>query len=776
MYVYRRMILFCMLFFFYEHLFSQVHTISDSCAGKLINGVCWAESNVDSPGTFAATPEAYGMLYQWNRRKGWSPTGTVSGWDTSFPTGDSWETANDPCPVGWRVPTIEEMATLQDGAKVTSVQTSQNGVYGRKFTDKVTSNVIFLPGVSYRSGNNNLIDNPNYNGWYWSSSAGGSYFAWMLFFVNTFDVQQLKAPGIFGYTVRCVANPEWTGCDSIVKDTSETICAGDLPYTWGDTIFQVGTTTGKFRFLRTRVATGCDSIVYLTLTVHPVPHLSFSDVVCYGNGYTKNGFNLPVVWTDTLVSDTLQSVWGCDSIRSLYLMVNPVHNTPLNDTICQGDSYHKHGFSLANVQTGGSHSLSLLSQAGCDSILSLHLTVLPAVQQIIYDSICPSSRYIKHGFDLSDVTASGSFQLPLKTKYGCDSIVTLDLYVYPTYFYPRSESICQGDTIDFRGRLLYENGIYYDTLTTIKGCDSIYCMNLTVSPVYDVQLSDVLCEGSSYTKHGFDISQAGLHYRYLKTISGCDSIITLNLTEEKKIQGRIGLLLEDCITHAYTFFFESEIPVSSYKWDMGDGTVYRSEKGVHAYVDSGVYRIQLRTETHNSCKNTFSYVQHVPHYIPEVQIHSDRQIINKDIPVVNFCADVLPEMTCVWDFGNGMTGEGTCVSHTYNANSEKYYDVVLRVINADGCVTESRIQIEVVFLQKLVNTFSPNGDGINDVFMKGYRVEIVNRNGLRVYVGSDGWDGTYKGGQAQEDTYFYRLYYQTESGEKIKTGYVTLIR
>lgn len=766
----------CILFFLCAQIHAQERTNSNPCAGVLINGVCWAESNVDSPGTFAATPEAYGMLYQWNRKKGWSPTGTVSGWDNSSPSGDSWEVANDPCPAGWRVPVIGEIAALLDNMKVTSIWTSQNGVYGRKVTNKVTGNSIFLPSVGYRSSND-ATNNPDYYGWYWSgSSSNSSMLGEILYFINTPYIGQIVFPKFYGLAVRCVANPDFTGCDSIVTNTSATICAGDLPYTWGDTIFQAGTKTGTFRFQRTSIVTGCDSIVYLDLTVNPVAHLSFSDVVCSGSGYTKNGFNLPVVVTDTLVRDTLQSIWGCDSIRSLYLTVNPVYDTTFYDTICQGDSYYQHGFSLANVQSGGSYTLTLLSQTGCDSILSLHLAVLPTDQQIIYDSICPSSRYVKHGFDITDITAGGSFQRPLKTVRGCDSIVTLELYVYPTYFYPRSESICQGDTIDFRDRCLYESGIYYDTLANIKGCDSIYCMNLTVNPAYDIQLFGVLCEGSSYTEHGFDVSQAGTYYRYLKTNSGCDSILTLNLTMEKKIQGSIGLLLEDCITHAYTFFFEPEIPISSYQWDMGDGTVFHSEKGFHTYADSGVYRIQLRAETFNGCENTFSYIQHVPHYMPEVHFQTNRQIIDKDLPTVNFRAEVLPEMACKWDFGDGMSGEGDRVSHTYNTGTEKYYDVTLKVINADGCITESRVQIEVDLLPKIANTFSPNGDGINDIFMAGYRVEIVNRNGLRIYVGDNGWDGTYNGKQAPEDTYFYRLYYQTVNRKSIKTGYVTLIR
>lgn len=86
------------------------------------------------------------------------------------------------------------------------------------------------------------------------------------------------------------------------------------------------------------------------------------------------------------------------------------------------------------------------------------------------------------------------------------------------------------------------------------------------------------------------------------------------------------------------------------------------------------------------------------------------------------------------------------------------------------------MRIEVLPLPKEVNTFSPNGDGVNDVFMPGFRVEIVNQNGLRIYGGDNGWDGTCRTGNAPEDTYFYKLYYRTVNGDRVKTGHVTLIR
>ena len=153
----------------------------------VINGVKWATRNVDAPGAFAAKPEDVGMLYQWNRKKAWPATGEVTGWDSSTPTGDTWEKANDPSPSGWRVPTLDEIKTLLDTDKVSREQTTTNGVMGTKFTDRTTGNSIFLPasGARYNDdGYDGGGDGAHYFygelSLYWSSTANNSDCAYAL--------------------------------------------------------------------------------------------------------------------------------------------------------------------------------------------------------------------------------------------------------------------------------------------------------------------------------------------------------------------------------------------------------------------------------------------------------------------------------------------------------------------------------------------------------------------------------------------------------------------
>ena len=186
-------------------VFNSYGQSSTSEQGVIINGVRWATRNVAAPSTFAAKPEDAGMFYQWNRKKAWSPTGAVTGWDSSIPSGTAWIKANDPSPAGWRVPTFDEIKKLLDANKVRNEWTTQNGVKGKKFTDRATGNSLFLPTVGYLDNDNGTLAKAGTNGYYWSSTQNGSSFAYFLFFygdyVNWFDDGRH-----FGRSVRSVVD------------------------------------------------------------------------------------------------------------------------------------------------------------------------------------------------------------------------------------------------------------------------------------------------------------------------------------------------------------------------------------------------------------------------------------------------------------------------------------------------------------------------------------------------------------------------------------------
>ena len=117
--------------------------------GVDINGVTWATRNVGMPGTFAASPEDPGMFYQWNRRVGWSSTDPMvnsdggTEWNDTYETGASWEKENDPCPLGWHVPTLDDMERSMLAENVWIQAERNNDISG--FIIGYSGAYLFLP-------------------------------------------------------------------------------------------------------------------------------------------------------------------------------------------------------------------------------------------------------------------------------------------------------------------------------------------------------------------------------------------------------------------------------------------------------------------------------------------------------------------------------------------------------------------------------------------------------------------------------------------------------
>jgi len=137
--------------------------------GIVINGVRWATRNVDMPGTFASKPEDAGMFYQWGSNVGWSSkdpleaSDGINTWRDLSEKGNVWKSDKDPCPPGWRVPTVSEWQSLVNAG---SSWKTIKGVNGRVFGSD--PNTIFLPAVTGRVINGKLDINVGSQGYYWS--------------------------------------------------------------------------------------------------------------------------------------------------------------------------------------------------------------------------------------------------------------------------------------------------------------------------------------------------------------------------------------------------------------------------------------------------------------------------------------------------------------------------------------------------------------------------------------------------------------------------------
>ncbi len=327
-------------------------------------------------------------------------------------------------------------------------------------------------------------------------------------------------------------------------ELTATICQGQV-YTENN--FNVSE-SGVYTQILTAV-NGCDSIVTLTLNVNPIFNTELSATICEGQVYTENNFNVSEAGVYT---QTLQTVNGCDSIVTLTLNVNPIFNTELTATICQGQVYTENNF---NVSEAGVYTQTLQTVNGCDSIITLTLNILPSYNTNLTATICQGSELNISGFNVSE---AGVYTQTNTAVNGCDSIVTLTVTELPTVHTNLTLTICEGTSLNFSGFNVSEAGVYTQTHTSVNGCDSIVTLTVTELPTVHTDLTLTICEGTSLYFSGFNVSEAGIYTQTHTAVNGCDSIVTLTVSVNPTFDTTLNATINPGETYAEFGFNESE--------------------------------------------------------------------------------------------------------------------------------------------------------------------------------------------------------------------------
>jgi gliding motility-associated-like protein len=224
------------------------------------------------------------------------------------------------------------------------------------------------------------------------------------------------------------------------------------------------------------------------------------------------------------------SVAGCDSVITLDLTINSNSSANINATICEGETFELNGSSFSQ---NGVFNITISNAAGCDSIITLNLLVNPIAQQNINEQICEGDSFL---FDGNEYSNSGTYVAQFTGSNGCDSLVTLNLLVVAPTAETINAAICQGESINIEGNSFSSAGTYFINITSASGCDSIITLNLVVNASTSSLSQVSICEGSSYTFNGNVYTQTGIYTSTLINSAGCDSIATLELTVNGSIQ------------------------------------------------------------------------------------------------------------------------------------------------------------------------------------------------------------------------------------------------
>jgi hypothetical protein len=148
-----------------------------------------------------------------------------------------------------------------------------------------------------------------------------------------------------------------------------------------------------------------------------------------------------------------------------------------------------------------------------------------------FDSIAPTSCLSYLSPAGNTYTSTGLYTDTLVNSMGCDSIINIDLHISSPSSSSINPSFCNvPDYTAPSGAVFNTSGTYLDTIPNFSGCDSIITINLSLESNTSSNINPTLCGGIYTAPSGATYSATGVYNDTISNFSGCDSIITINLT------------------------------------------------------------------------------------------------------------------------------------------------------------------------------------------------------------------------------------------------------
>jgi gliding motility-associated-like protein len=280
-------------------------------------------------------------------------------------------------------------------------------------------------------------------------------------------------------------------------------------------------------------------------------------------------------------------------------------------------------------------------------------------------------------------------------------------------------------------------------------------------------------------------------YPVTLTISenGCTQSYTANVEVYPKPVANYGIgSTLSCNMEPVYFIDSSYSPPLSYQWSFGDGTFSTIQNPIHMYPFVGSFTSSLIVTSVQGCKDTFSLPSPVSVYTSpqagfSVSPH-DTSIFYPQITSVDMSTGAI---NCDLYWGDGTSSTSCNTIHNYTQPGT--YTIMQVVLNALGCsdTAYSNVVIEPEYLFWLPNAFTPNANGLNDIFkpnilgVHNYSFLIFNRWGEKIFETHDlneGWSGYYNMKLCEQDVYVYKITFvdDVSQSDHKYIGKVTLVR
>lgn len=578
------------------------------------------------------------------------------------------------------------------------------------------------------------------------------------------------------------------------------------------------------------ISMGAGCIQYDTITVNVVPlaaNLGPNQTVCIGDsvvlttaaGYTYSWTPMANATNSLTVFPTSTSYYkvtatnslGCQAADSLLVSVNllPVANAGNDITVCNGTAA-----TLTAALTGTTYTW--LPPAINNSTIN----VTPAATTTYFLKVTDIN-----GCKNYDTVTVFVNQLPIANA-GPDSYIcggmTSTLTATGGLSYLWTPGNLTNQTISV-SPIITSN--YSVEVTDINGCKNtdMVTVNITSLPVADFLLPDTICESSplsfvntSTTSIGSIVASQwtfgdgslddnssnpihsyateGNYFVQLLIINsiGCrDSILKPISVNPNPIIDFTG---ENVCLNELVHFDDLSVIVpgtlSSWTWNFGDGHIESVQNPVHPYKEAGLYDIMLTVMSDLGCVKTGIKENFIEvHDLPKAEFNYHPESVSILNPVVEFTDQSSGGNAWEWNFGDGI-GTSNLVNPSYTYSDTGSFLIQLKLTNNFGCVDTQNVRLIVDPYTTLYipNSFTPNEDGLNDVFMPvglgliDFKMIIFDRWGAELFITNSllqGWNGKFQGTNefCMQDAYVYKIVAtDNKSNTRTHVGKIVLIR
>ena len=327
------------------------------------------------------------------------------------------------------------------------------------------------------------------------------------------------SPGTYSVSVFSITGNSLTKTINItegqVYDVTDslTICENQLPYIWNEVEFE---TAGTQNVTLTTI-NGCDSVVKMTLTVNNLTTGDTIVVACNSFDWYEH---VGIMQSCENLTHTFTNAAGCDSVVTLHLTVNYSNTGDTTAVACDSFDWYEH---TDITQSCENLTHTFINAGGCDSVVTLHLTVNYSNTGDTTAVACESFDWYEHtGITQSCENLTHTFT----NAMGCDSVVTLHLTINNPLHTAVIENTCESYT--WNGTTYTVSGNYTYSHIDVNGCTQVDTLHLTINNPVHTAITENACESYMWNE---TLYTDGGDYTYSHVDeNGCTQVDTLHLT------------------------------------------------------------------------------------------------------------------------------------------------------------------------------------------------------------------------------------------------------